>query len=365
MKKFISVLILVAIMASFCTVSAFAEGTVHSVSTLDELNTAIGNAAAGDTIKLTADIGTPSSPVSSIITINKAITLDGAGNTLTTNGPDRAIEVACAGVTIKNLIVKSSGERGINFNIGGKLTLDSVNVTASHYAVNLPTGSVNADVTISNSTLTSFVPVNMHGQNSKVTVSGSTLNSDDKTPNDNDTASAIHVNGNATGASVTVTGSTLNITSANQPAIWVATKGVTVDASGHSVGRAQIRHGSGGTNATLEAAIVDYTPDETLYLLCDIDLGGKIIEVAKNIIIDMDGCKITNGALKLAEGVTVTVVNWPGTEAELEQFLSGKLPVPNRYNVPSTADNSNMPLWAVLFIGFAAVALLTGKKRRA
>lgn len=39
--------------------------------------------------------------------------------------------------------------------------------------------------------------------------------------------------------------------------------------------------------------------------------------------------------------------------------------VNNPYGVPSTADNSNMPLWAVLFIGFAAVALLTGKKRRA
>ena len=42
-----------------------------------------------------------------------------------------------------------------------------------------------------------------------------------------------------------------------------------------------------------------------------------------------------------------------------------KAPVSNRYNVPSTADNSNVPLWAVLFLGFAAVAVVTaGKKRR-
>lgn len=40
-------------------------------------------------------------------------------------------------------------------------------------------------------------------------------------------------------------------------------------------------------------------------------------------------------------------------------------PPANPYGVPSTADNSNMPLWSVLFIAFAAVALLTGKKRRA
>lgn len=33
--------------------------------------------------------------------------------------------------------------------------------------------------------------------------------------------------------------------------------------------------------------------------------------------------------------------------------------------VPMTADNSNMPLWGVLFIGFAAVAVLTAKKKKA
>ena len=33
--------------------------------------------------------------------------------------------------------------------------------------------------------------------------------------------------------------------------------------------------------------------------------------------------------------------------------------------VPATADNSNMPLWGILFIGFAAVAVLTAKKKKA
>ena len=117
--------------------------------------------------------------------------------------------------------------------------------------------------------------------------------------------------------------------------------------------------------STIDGSIEKAKDGETIEIIRDVDMGGQIVDVNKNITIDMNGKKITNGALKLAEGVTVTVVNWPGTEAELEQFLSGKLPVPNRYNVPSTADNSNMPLWAVLFIGFAAVALLTGKKRRA
>ena len=34
-------------------------------------------------------------------------------------------------------------------------------------------------------------------------------------------------------------------------------------------------------------------------------------------------------------------------------------------SVPMTADNSNMPLWGILFIGFAAVAVLTAKKKKA
>lgn len=38
---------------------------------------------------------------------------------------------------------------------------------------------------------------------------------------------------------------------------------------------------------------------------------------------------------------------------------------PTPPSVPATADNSNMPLWAGLFLAFAAVAMLTAKKRRA
>ena len=37
-------------------------------------------------------------------------------------------------------------------------------------------------------------------------------------------------------------------------------------------------------------------------------------------------------------------------------------PIP-KPSVPLTADMSNMPLWSALFIGFAALALLTGKKK--
>ena len=38
-------------------------------------------------------------------------------------------------------------------------------------------------------------------------------------------------------------------------------------------------------------------------------------------------------------------------------------PAPATSSVPATGDMSNMPLWGLLFIGFAAVAVLTGKKK--
>ena len=34
-------------------------------------------------------------------------------------------------------------------------------------------------------------------------------------------------------------------------------------------------------------------------------------------------------------------------------------------SVPATADNSNMTLWSLLFVAFAAVAVITAKKRKA
>lgn len=44
---------------------------------------------------------------------------------------------------------------------------------------------------------------------------------------------------------------------------------------------------------------------------------------------------------------------------------SGKLFICDNASVPATGDNSNMPLWTGLFIAFAAVALASGKRRRA
>ena len=86
---------------------------------------------------------------SQIITIDKAITLDGNGHTLTSTAA-RAINVSGAdGATIKNLTVTTTGERAINvIQNATNLTLDNVTATAANYAVNLAGSAANAKVTV-------------------------------------------------------------------------------------------------------------------------------------------------------------------------------------------------------------------------
>ena len=86
-------------------------------------------AKAGDTVTLLVDISTAGT-----ITINKNLTIDGNGKTLTYTGTDRAIDVPNtangANVTIKNLTVNAEkANRGINYNTTGTLTVENVIVT--------------------------------------------------------------------------------------------------------------------------------------------------------------------------------------------------------------------------------------------
>ena len=83
-KRILSMILALVMVLGMFPVTAFAvEPTTWSVSTQAELDAAIAGAVAGDTIKLAANIdytGTAS------LEINKAITMDLGGNTLTTHG---------------------------------------------------------------------------------------------------------------------------------------------------------------------------------------------------------------------------------------------------------------------------------------
>ncbi len=139
--------------------------------TLDE---AFKVANDGDTVTLLTDV-----TLSEILVIDKAITLDGGSNTLTSTA-GRAINVNCAGeVTIQNLtIVGGKGcERGINvIQKAGTTNLNNVTVSGvSHYAVNVAATAGAAKLNISNSDLSGYGALTIYGNGSVVEVTDTTL----------------------------------------------------------------------------------------------------------------------------------------------------------------------------------------------
>ncbi|MDO8970154.1 MAG: right-handed parallel beta-helix repeat-containing protein, partial [Saprospiraceae bacterium] len=125
--------------ASVCTLSAITI-TVPG----DQATIAAGIAAAnpGDVVQLTANIS------EALVTINKAITLDGAGFTLTSTSPNWGVNVAVAGVTIQNLTVTGASTFGIITSCNAdNLTVSNTTVTGcggSGFALN---GSDNLSLT--------------------------------------------------------------------------------------------------------------------------------------------------------------------------------------------------------------------------
>lgn len=102
-RRIISILAVCCLMVSMMP-GAFAVGS-------DDLQTRINNATAGDTIALTGN-----ETISSTLVIDKEITLDGNGNTLTMIGGTYAIDVQTdAAVTVEDIQIdaEAAGGRGI------------------------------------------------------------------------------------------------------------------------------------------------------------------------------------------------------------------------------------------------------------
>lgn len=102
-RRIISILAVCCLMVSMMP-AAFAVGS-------DDLQTRINNATAGDTIALTGN-----ETISSTLVIDKEITLDGNGNTLTMIGGTYAIDVQTdAAVTVEDIQIdaEAAGGRGI------------------------------------------------------------------------------------------------------------------------------------------------------------------------------------------------------------------------------------------------------------
>ena len=253
---------------------------------------------AGETLTLLADLN-----LSEILVINKAITFDGNGKTLTSSA-GRAINVSGAeanGVKIQNLTINASGERAINvIQNATNVTIDNVTATAANYTVNVAASAPNAVVAIKNSTLNGLCTVNVAAAGSQVTVDNSTVNCNDNNTTAGESYAALCLNKEAVGGSIVATNSTINVTdgSDSKKAKNAAEGGViTIDGSTDGVAVMVAAITYEGSNyyysfATLEDAIDFAEAGDVVSLIRDITASDKI-NINKSITLDGNGKTLT------------------------------------------------------------------------
>ena len=279
----------------------------------ETLQAAINHAKAGNTVKLIRDV-----KASAIITIDKAITLDGNGKKLTSTA-GRAINVDGAdGATIKNLTIDAKGERAINV-IGGatNVTIDNVTATAANYTVNVAGSAANAVVAIENSNLTGLNTVNVAAAGAKVTVDNTTVNCNDNNTTAGEVYAALCLNKDAVGAEIIATNTIVNVTEGSDSekgrngaedgtvTINGSTEGVTVTVAVITYEGSDYYYGF----TSIEAAIEFAKEGDTVTLIRDVT-AKDIIVIDKAITLDGNGKKLTSTAGRAinvtgADGVTI------------------------------------------------------------
>ena len=233
---FIGVLTAFLMLAVPFTILSFDADNVDADDTESvNLQDLVNGTEAGGTLTLDRDY-----TLSNKLLISKDVSIDGRGYTLTYTGTDRAIDSpsdnGAVNLTIKNLTISFTNsycERGINFNNSGSLTLDNVEVlggTVVTYALNLPSSSDNAILTITDSSFTGRIALNIWGSNSTITATDSDFTSCDETTHENYAAISLNNNGtdSANGTSLTINGGAIISYDENiKP--WVAIRNSTID----------------------------------------------------------------------------------------------------------------------------------------
>ncbi|MBQ2912160.1 MAG: hypothetical protein IJE52_00505 [Bacteroidales bacterium] len=177
------------------------------VTVITGLEADIAAAEDGETVYMTQDV-----TLDNILTIDKNITLDGNGFTLTSTAT-RAINVDCSDVVIiKNLTIKttSSGysnsntERAINvIQQPVTLTLDNVKATGFKYTINVAKSSVGSNITISGGEYSGYAAMNITGNDTEVKATGVIFNGiNDATLNESNNYAVISI-GDAQDSDVT------------------------------------------------------------------------------------------------------------------------------------------------------------------
>ena len=275
---------------------------------------ALAAAVAGDTVELLAD-----ETYASILMIDKAITLEGNGKTLTSTA-GRAINIETAEtVTINNLTIACGNgcERGINIiNVAGTTNLNNVTVeNASQYAVQVATSAGAAIVNIDGCDLTGKNVVNVAGAGAVVTVANTNLVCDDQTEVEAYAALALYTT--AKGATITATNCTFDIKGDSAKAYnGTADGSIIIAGSEDEVENAIAYIEYPGEVAylfpTLQDAI-DFAKDgETVVLVRDVVLT-ETVTISKNVTINLNDKTISGdfdsayGIIYVKRGATLTI----------------------------------------------------------
>ena len=316
----------------------------HAFTTLQS---AIDFAKNGDCITLIRDVSE-----SSIITINKAITLDGNGKTLTSTA-GRAINIDCAGeVTVKNLTVNASGERAFNViqKAVNKLSLENVTATAANYTLNIAASAGAAKVEIKDSTLTGLCTVNVSAAGAEVTVEDSAINCNDNNTTEGESYAALCLNKEAVGGKIIAVGCTITVAEGSD-----SVKGrngaedgvVTIDGSSDDVITivAVITYeGSPYYHAftTLQSAIDFAKNGDCIVLIAD---NSETVTVSRSVILTLDeNGKNFAGEIKAGENTTMSYADGVYTFVYTEPSNPPAPPAPSNPPSPSNPPASTDPV---------------------
>ncbi|MBR5592169.1 MAG: hypothetical protein IKW38_06590 [Kiritimatiellae bacterium] len=259
-------------------------------------NGALAKAQAGDTITLLAPVTVTGKTDNDIITITKAITIDGNKQTLTSAAP-RAINIDCAGaVTIQNLTIVAE-ERAINIiNQAATVSINGVTATAANNAAYIAPSAGAVQLAIDGCNFTGMAVVYVCGENAQVTIANTTITNKDDDPEY--AYGAITVWSTATNATVAVTNTTITVEDDSVAALNYA-DGATITGVG-DVTAVVAKIGDAGYT-TIEEAAGDVQAGQTIVLVTDVStstplaIAGTIDLNGKTLTADIAGTIKMNG----------------------------------------------------------------------
>lgn len=324
------------------------------VATAEELVAAL---AAGSNVTLTQDINLDSvatrAELQAGLVVNKDLTLDGNGYTITTTAK-RALQFIEGGnVTIKNLTLDApNSERGFQFQADGhNVVIENVTATSGNYTVYLTATSTNSNVVVKNCDLTGLNTINVWGENHNVKVENTKITTIDNNAAEgyasiynNAENTTVYVNG----GEVVITGSANDsfggvVTASGASIIFNGTEGTTTIEGQPFV----INYDNGYTYSfsTLAEAVETAKDGETIVMTQNATITSPV-SIYNNITLDLNGKTLTAAA----EGKEVDAI-WVRDDAEV--VITGNGTIDATYDALFATGNSKVTIENGTFIGAA------------